>query len=215
MKAIILFSGGLDSTVLLAKALEEKKQVFLLSFDYGQRHLIELVAAQKIASHYGLTIKTLKLPNDCFRGSSLIGDGEVSREVKELKVNDIPTTYVPARNTLFFAFAMGFAETIDANEIHYGANKLDYNAYPDCRPEFISAFQKVLDIGSKNANLGKPIKLCTPFVHLDKSEIIQLGKKLKAPLELSFSCYSPSQEGLSCQECLSCRLRNEGFKNAD
>lgn len=215
-KAIVLMSGGLDSTVILAAALQDNRSCLALSFDYGQRHLVELEAAKKIAAHYLVEHRIISIDPQTFKmaGSSLVSKGEVGKDRTALQMQNgkIPSTYVPARNTLFIAYAIGQAEIWGAEEIHLGPNKLDKIPYPDCRPEFIQAFQQVANLATKQAAEGHPPKLVTPLLFMDKREIVQWGRKLNAPLEMSFSCYDPVGT-VPCERCDACLLRAEGFRN--
>lgn len=204
MKAIVLFSGGLDSTVLLAIALNRGCQCHALSFDYQQRHRVELDAACAIAQHYGIDHSVIVFDRTVFAKSS-------SFLVSDTPASGIPSTYVPARNTLFLAYAAGQAEMIGAEEIYLGSNTHDHAGYPDCRPLFVEAFQKVLNVATQQAVEGRPPQLVTPLLHMDKADIIRKGKELQAPLHLTLSCYAPPGAGLHCRQCDACRLRQEGF----
>ncbi len=214
-KAIVLFSGGLDSTVVLASALSNHRTCLALSFDYGQRHRIELDAAKKIAEYYHVEHRLIKIDPKTFQmpGATLVSGGVVlkDRSTTQMQSGSIPSTYVPARNTLFIAYAIGQAEIWGAEEIYLGPNKLDRIPYPDCRPEFISAFQSIANLATKQAAEGKAPRLITPLLHMDKKEIIKWGIALKAPLEMSFSCYDPD-ENKPCGRCDACLLRAEGFR---
>lgn len=209
-KAVVLFSGGLDSTVVLALALSQGKKCLALSFDYGQRHKIELEAAKKIADHYGVEHRIIPIFPQTFsmKGSGLTTDGEIpkNRSLKEMQSGQVPSTYVPARNTLFIAYALVQAEIFGADEIHLGPNKLDQIPYPDCRPAFISAFQDVANLASKRAAEGAPPKLIAPLIDMDKHQIMKLGVALNAPLDWTFSCYDP-QDQRPCGCCDACILR--------
>lgn len=215
-KAVVLLSGGLDSAVVLAKAVAEGYSCLALSFDYGQRHKVELEAAKNIATHYGVEHHIYKLPSEAFSmpGASLVSTDTVqkNRSLHEMQSGKIPSTYVPARNTLFIAYAIASAEIFEADEIHLGPNKLDQKPYPDCRPEFIDAFQKVALYATKRAVSGHPPILKTPLMEMDKRQIVALGKELNVPLEMTFSCYDP-QAGLPCEQCDACLLRAEGLRN--
>lgn len=206
MDAVVLLSGGLDSTVVLAKALEEGKAVFALSFDYGQRHRVELEKAAAIASHYGIPHKTIHLSVDWAK-SSLLGDGTPvkGRTKKEIEVGGVPTTYVPMRNTLFIAYAASLAESLGAKEIFFGANIHDKCGYPDTTPRYIEIYAKLL----QEASRGK-ISLSAPLANLTKQEIAAEGKRLQAPIELTHSCYDPV-EGVACGACDACTLRKQIF----
>lgn len=211
-KAIVLLSGGLDSAVVLGIAKSLNRDCLALSFDYGQRHKIELEAAKKIAAYYQTTQKLIILPTATFENSSLVSNLDVpkDRTTSEMQTAT-PSTYVPARNSLFLAFAMAQAEAFHADEIYIGANALD-SPYPDCRPQFIQAFQDLLNVATAQALQGKAPRLIAPLMAWNKRRIIAEGKKLKVPLELSFSCYDPTPTHLPCQRCDACVLRREGFK---
>lgn len=213
MRAIILLSGGLDSTVILAKALSEGRECYALSFDYGQRHRWELRAAQQIAAYYKVPHHIIKVDPSTFANSSLVSMMQVpkGRSLQEMNDAGIPNTYVPARNTLFLAYALGQAEILKAQEIYIGVNALDNN-YPDCCPAFIKAFQALICVATKQSLEVLPPTLLTPLISLTKQEIVKLGRSLAAPLELSFSCYDPSSEGEACFQCDACILRQLGFK---
>lgn len=215
MKAIVLLSGGIDSAVVLALALEKKRECIAISFDYSQRHKIELDHAKQIAEYYGVPHRLITLDRSAFGRSSLVGCGDVSkdRELNEIASSGIPSTYVPARNTLFLAFAAQAAEVFDALEIYAGPNLLDQSPYPDCRPEFYDAFQKVLNLATKQAITHSPPTLVTPLIMMDKIAIVKDAKRLKVPLELTFSCYDP-QDGNACKRCDACRIREDALKKA-
>lgn len=210
-KAIVLLSGGLDSAVVLGIAKSLNRDCLALSFDYGQRHKIELEAAKRIAAHYQTPQKLIIIPVAAFGNSSLVSNLDVpkDRTVSEIQ-NATPSTYVPARNSLFLAFAMAQAELFHAEEIYIGANALD-TTYPDCRPEFIQAFQSLLNVATTQALKGKAPTLVAPLISWNKRRIIEEGKKLNVPLDLSFSCYDPNPTGSPCQRCDACILRQEGF----
>lgn len=208
MKALVLLSGGMDSAVVLALALEKKRKCYALSFDYGQRHLIELEFSKKITAHYGIEQKIIKIDPNTFAHSALVEPLEVpkDRNITQIASSGIPNTYVPARNTLFLAYAAGQAEMLDAKEIYAGPNLLDRNPYPDCRPEFYNAYQNVLNLATKQAVEGTPPILLTPLIDMDKNTIVQEGKKLHVPFHLTFSCYDPSMS-TPCGRCDACVIR--------
>lgn len=217
MKAIILISGGIDSTVMLALAIERQIECLALSFDYGQRHSVELNSAQAICEYYQIEQKIITINPSAFGNSSLISNGcEVpsDRTTQQIANSGIPNTYVPARNTLFLCYALVQAEIIDAREIHLGMNIHDRNSYPDCRPEFISAFQNLVNVATKQSIESKPPKILTPLQDWNKAKIISEGLRLNAPLELTHSCYNPTKNGLQCGKCDACIFRSEGFSNA-
>ena len=216
-KAVVLLSGGLDSTTTLAIAKKEGFEIYALSFDYGQRHRIELEQAQKIAKKFGVIdhqIITINLRQ--FGGSALTDSIEVPihREEKIMR-EEIPVTYVPARNTIFLSFCLAYAEVNNAPHIFLGVNAVDYSGYPDCRPEFIAAFEKLANLATKASVEGKEkLKIHTPLIQLTKAEIILKGIKLGIDYSLTHSCYNPERDGKACGICDSCHLRLRGFKEA-
>ncbi len=214
---IVLFSGGIDSTVVLAMALDQGKKCLALSFDYGQRHKVELTHAHSIANYYSVQHKIIYIDPNSFAASSLVSALEVpkNRSSAQITASGIPSTYVPARNTLFLAFAAGQAEIYNASEIYAGPNLMDRLPYPDCRPDFFSAFQKVLNLATRQAVEGSAPSLLTPLINWDKKRILQEGRRLRAPMEMTFSCYDPSPAGIACQECDACVLRQEAFLTLD
>lgn len=212
-RAVILLSGGLDSATVLAMARAEGREVYALSFDYGQRHRQELEAARLLARSAG-AIEHLVIPIDLrpFGGSALTGDLAVPKDA--LGGMSIPVTYVPARNTIFLAIAVGFAETRAAREIWLGVNAVDFSGYPDCRPEFIEAFQKVIFTGTRSGvEQGYP-RIRTPLMKMSKAEIITAGTALGVDYSATRSCYDPDRYGAACGHCDSCLLRKEGFEAA-
>jgi len=215
IKAIVLLSGGLDSTVVLAQAIKNNRECLAISFNYGQRHKIELESAKIIAAYYNVSHKIIKLDSSIFGQSSLLSnhDGvEVpkDRNARQISESSTPTTYVPARNTIFLSIAMGQAENFQACEIYIGPNALD-TKYPDCSESFIHAFQRVIKVATKQSVNGNPPRLVAPLLELNKTEIIKLGLSLDAPLHLSFSCYDPTILGAPCLRCDACILRKDGF----
>lgn len=216
-KAIVLSSGGLDSTTVMAIAKSEQYDIYSLSFSYGQRHSIELEAAERVAKAMGVK-KHLKIHIDLnlIGGSALTDDIEVPKGRDEnTMTSDIPVTYVPARNTIFLSYALAWAEVLGASDIFIGVNAVDYSGYPDCRPEFISAFEKMANLATKAGVEGThSIKILTPLIQLTKAQIIKRGSELGVDYGLTFSCYDPSPEGLSCGHCDSCLLRKKGFHEA-
>jgi len=211
MKAIVLLSGGIDSSVMLALALEKGRECIAISFNYGQRHQVELDAAHAIAKHYGVTHHVVKIDCTAFTSSSLLKDSQVipstDRTVTDIESAGIPSTYVPGRNTIFIAYAISFAEAFAATEIYIGANAMDIKPYPDCRPAFFNAFQELINVATKQAVEGKAPQLITPLQEWDKTKIIQEGRRLGVPLELTFSCYSPLPNQSPCLRCDACVLR--------
>lgn len=211
-KAVVLLSGGLDSITALALALERGFQCYALSFDYGQRHHAELNAARRIAANYGLVEhKIISLGPETFGGSALT-DRAIA--VPKQATEGIPVTYVPARNTVFLAFALGWAEMLEAFDIFIGVNAVDYSGYPDCRPEYIRAFQEMANLATKAAVEGRKVRINTPLIELSKSEIIRTGKRLGVDYSITVSCYLADSEGRACGHCESCRFRAEGFEQA-
>ncbi|HMV43684.1 MAG TPA: 7-cyano-7-deazaguanine synthase QueC [Leptospiraceae bacterium] len=210
--ALVLFSGGLDSTTCLFFALERHREVTAISFDYSQRHKIEILKAKKITSLLKLPHRVIRIDPNIFKNTSLVN--------KEIKVpknfssnEKIPNTYVPGRNILFLSYATSIAEGLGYESIYIGVNALDYSGYPDCRPNFIKAFQKAITIGTKSGNEKKRIQIKTPLLHLSKKEIVIMAKKLKVPFGLTHSCYDPIK-GKPCGKCDSCLLRKKGFMEA-
>jgi 7-cyano-7-deazaguanine synthase len=214
MKAIVLLSGGLDSTVTLAIALKSGRQCLAVSFDYGQRHRIELEYARQVAAHFRVEHKVIKLDPTIFSGSSLTSAEPVPahRTVEEIAVGGIPSTYVPARNTLFLAYATAFAEVYGADEIYIGMNRDDRQGYPDCRPAYIDAFQKLLHVATKQATTAKGPTLVTPLTDMTKKEIVEEGIRLQAPLSITWSCYAPTMRTTACGVCDACILRDAAFR---
>ena len=211
-KAVVLVSGGLDSATVLAIAKQAGFECYALSFDYGQRHRNELVAAATVAQHQNAkTHRTFVLDLAQFGGSALT---DSSIEVPKHHEKGIPITYVPARNTVFLSIALAWAEVLGAYDIFIGVNAIDYSGYPDCRPEYIEAYQRMATLATKTGVEGQRIQINTPLLHLSKAEIIQRGLALGLDYALTLSCYDPSEQGLACGQCDSCRLRLEGFAEA-
>lgn len=211
--AICLLSGGLDSATAMAVARREGFDCHALSFDYGQRHRIELQAAARVATGLGAA-QHLIVPIDLrrFGGSALTADIDVPKSGLS---TGIPVTYVPARNTVFLAFALAWAEVLGASDIFIGVNAIDYSGYPDCRPEFIEAFERLANLATKAGVEGRTtIKIHTPLIQLSKCAIIKLGAKLGVDFSLTHSCYDPDENGRPCGLCDSCRLRLQGFAQA-
>lgn len=213
IQAIILFSGGIDSTVLLAQALREGKKCFALSFDYGQRHRIELQAAQAIAAHYAVPQKIIHIDPGAFSKTALVEGPAVPKYHSLKEAVGVPSTQVPGRNLLFLAYAMGQAEILDAEEIHIGPNVHDFGPYPDCRPAFYQAFQTLASSATKQAVEGKVPQIKTPLIYLTKREIVTLGKKIHAPLEKTWTCYDPTPDARPCGSCLACLTRDKAFSD--
>jgi len=207
MKAVCLVSGGMDSAVAAAIAKSEGYDIYALSFDYGQRNRKELEAAKEIAKWLGAKHKIIEANLRQIGGSALTDDIEVPE-----KGEGIPITYVPARNTIFLSFALAYAEVIDADAIYIGVNAVDYSGYPDCRPEYIEAFQHLANLATKRGVQGRPIKIKSPLLHLPKAEIVKKGFELGVPFEKTWSCYREGDK--ACGRCDSCRLRLKAFKEA-
>ncbi|HEU0209609.1 MAG TPA: 7-cyano-7-deazaguanine synthase QueC [Candidatus Udaeobacter sp.] len=212
--AVVLLSGGIDSTTTLAIAIAEGYGPYALSFDYGQRHQIEIEAAHRVAQSLGAKQhRVAKIDLRILGGSALTDDIAVPKQRSETEIaHGIPITYVPARNTIFLAYALGWAEVIPANDIFIGVNAIDYSGYPDCRPEFIGAFENVANIGTKAAVEGRRFNIHTPLIKLSKAQIIRKAVDLGVDLSLTYSCYDPTPEGLACGRCDSCLLRLKGFR---
>ena len=213
-KAVVLYSGGLDSTTCMAIAKAEGFAPYAMSFAYGQRHSVELEKARVYAPRIG-AVDHLVVAVDLrqFGGSALTADLEVPKD--QLAEGVIPITYVPARNTIFLSFALGWAEVLGAQDIYIGVNALDYSGYPDCRPEFISAFENMANLATKAGVEGdKPYTIRTPLIQLSKAEIIRTGLDLGVDYRLTHSCYDPTTAGVACGRCDSCLLRLKGFSEA-
>ena len=211
--AVVLLSGGLDSATTLAIARQQGFHCHALSVDYGQRHRAELAAAARVAAALGArSHRVLHLDLSQLGGSALT-DPAIAVPTGGVKPG-IPVTYVPARNTIMLALALGWAEVLDAASIHIGVNALDYSGYPDCRPAFVQAFQTLADVATKRAVDGRPIRIEAPLIHLSKAEIIRRGVALGVDYSLTVSCYQADASGLACGRCDSCRLRRQGFEQA-
>ena len=211
-RAVILLSGGLDSSTVLAAARAEGRECYALSVHYGQRHAAELTAARRIAAALGAREHRLAHVDLGQFGGSALTDPAIA--VPEAPSTDIPVTYVPARNTVLLALALAWAEVLDADEIHLGVNAVDYSGYPDCRPAFIDAFQQLAGLATKRGVEGRPLRLVTPLMQRSKADIIALGHSLQLDYSLTVSCYQATDEGLACGRCDACRLRAEGFRQA-
>ncbi|RBP53215.1 7-cyano-7-deazaguanine synthase QueC [Arenicella xantha] len=211
-KAVVLVSGGLDSATVLAMARDLGYQCYALSMDYGQRHRIELDRAKKVALTNGATEhRVVRIDIGNFGGSALT-DRDISVPTEETA--DIPITYVPARNTVFLSVALGWAEVLEAQAIFIGANAVDYSGYPDCRPEYIDAFQQLANLATKTGVGGHTIRIEAPIIQLTKAEIIREGMRLGVDYSQTISCYNPRTDGKVCGECDSCRIRAAGFAAA-
>jgi len=216
-KAVVLLSGGLDSTTVAAIARSERYDVFGLSFRYGQRHAVELEAAARVAKSLGVT-EHLVMDMDLRKigGSALTDSIDVPKGRSEgVRENEIPVTYVPARNTIFLSYALAWAEVLGAWDIFVGVNAVDYSGYPDCRPEFMAAFERMANLATKAGETAdQHIKIRTPIIDMSKAEIIKTGLKLGVDYRLTHSCYDPAPNGKACTLCDSCLLRKKGFEEA-
>ena len=214
--AVVLLSGGLDSATTLAIAHELGYETYALSLDYGQRHRRELDAAKQIAKSLGAKEhRVVKIDNSIFSGSALTDDVDVPKARSEKETGaGIPVTYVPARNTIFLANALAWAETIPAGHIFIGANAIDYSGYPDCRPEFIALFETLASLATKAGAEGARLQIHAPLIKLSKADIVRKAVELNVDLSLTHSCYDPTLEGRACGKCDSCQLRLKGFREA-
>jgi 7-cyano-7-deazaguanine synthase len=216
-KAVVLSSGGIDSTTVMAMAKHEGFEIYSLSFFYGQRHAVELEAARKVADALGAAEHlVINIDLNKIGGSSLTDDMDVPKARDERAMSqEIPVTYVPARNTIFLSFALAWAEVLESSDIFIGVNAIDYSGYPDCRPEYIHAFERMANLATKAGVEGiTKIKINTPLIRLTKAQIIKKGIRLGVDYSLTHSCYDPSPQGLACGRCDSCFLRKKGFKEA-
>jgi 7-cyano-7-deazaguanine synthase len=215
-RAVVLLSGGLDSTTTLATAIAQGYETHALSFNYGQRHKIEIDAARQIARALGAKEhRVAKIDMRIFGGSALTDDVDVPRKRSAAEIgHGIPITYVPARNTIFLSYALALAEVISSTDIFIGANAIDYSGYPDCRPEFIAAFETLANLATKAGVEGARFRIHAPLIKFSKTAIIRKALELDVDLSLTHSCYDPSPAGLACGECDSCLLRLKGFREA-
>ena len=227
-KAVVLLSGGLDSATAAAIAQGEGFSLYAMSFDYGQRHAIEVAAAQRLAEYFKVKEhKVVTIDLRAFGGSALtaeievpvVGDAGIDANEGINKkagegIKNIPVTYVPARNTIFLAYALAWAETLGSHDLYIGVNAVDYSGYPDCRPEYIAAFQVMADLATREGVEGRSIKIHTPLIDLSKAEIIRRGLALGVDYSLTRSCYNPAEDGGACGACDACRLRRKGFIEA-
>ncbi|MFT4580699.1 MAG: 7-cyano-7-deazaguanine synthase [Gammaproteobacteria bacterium] len=213
-RAVVLLSGGLDSATVLAQAYENGDTCFALTVDYGQRHRAEIAAAEKIAQLYGAAEhRVVKVDYGQFGGSALT-DASIAIPVDEPSTTSIPVTYVPARNTVMLAIALGWAEVVDARRIYIGVNAIDYSGYPDCRPEFIAAFAELAKLATKRGVEGDALEIKAPLINFTKAEIVRLGSQLHVDYSLTVSCYQADEQGRACGRCDACRLRRDGFSVA-
>lgn len=211
-RSVILLSGGMDSATTLAIARDAGEACFALSFDYGQKHNAELNAAKAVAEHLGVEEhRVVRIDMGQLGGSALTDAGI---DVPEAGGEGIPVTYVPARNTVFLSLGLAWAEVVGANRIYAGVNAVDYSGYPDCRPEYIAAFQAMANLALKRTVEGETLDIATPLINLSKSEIVELGSKLGVDYSLTVSCYSAAEDGAACGHCDACDLRRKGFADA-
>lgn len=214
-RAVILVSGGLDSATCLAIARSEGYDIYALSFDYGQRSGSELDAARRLAITFSVRQHQLIPLGIGSLGGSALTDHSLQMPEGGVVADQIPITYVPARNTVFLSYALAWAEVLDADAIFIGVNALDYSGYPDCRPVFIEAFEKMANLATRAGSEGKPMQIRTPLINLSKADIIKLGSSLGVDYSVTVSCYQADAEGRACGRCDSCRLRYKGFMDAD
>ncbi len=213
-KAVLLLSGGLDSATVLAMANAQGYVCYALSFDYGQKHRSELEAAKKIADVLGaVEHQTLHLDLNVFGGSALT-DNSIEVPVNQHNDSEIPLTYVPARNTIFLSMALAWAEVLQADDIFIGVNAVDYSGYPDCRPDYIKAYEKMANLATKAGVEGHHLRVHTPLINMSKAQIIQAGINAGVDYRLTVSCYAADKQGKACGQCDSCRLRRKGFADA-
>lgn len=211
--AVVLVSGGLDSATVLAMAMAEGYRCHTLSFDYGQRHRAELTAAERVSADLQAhSHKVVRLDLGTIGGSALTDE---AIQVPVDSTDEIPVTYVPARNTVFLSIALGWAEVLNASAIFIGVNAVDYSGYPDCRPDYIAAFQTLANLATRAGVEGKPLAIMTPLINLSKADIIRQGMALGVDYSKTVSCYQASSEGLACGRCDACRLRRKGFVDLD
>jgi 7-cyano-7-deazaguanine synthase len=211
--AVVLLSGGLDSATTLAISLDGGFEPHALSFDYGQRHKFEVTAAHRVTKALGVRDhRIVKIDLRAFGGSALTDEIQVPKN--RTNTEEIPVTYVPARNTIFLSYALAWCEILEATDVFIGANAIDYSGYPDCRPEFIAAFETLANLATKAGVEGARFKIHAPLIGLSKSEIIKRGTALGVDFSLTHSCYDPTPDLLACGECDSCRIRREGFHEA-
>lgn len=214
--AVVLLSGGLDSATVMAIAQSQGYAVHAITFDYGQRHAVEMQCAKRIAKAMGIADhRIIHIDLRAFGGSALTADIDVPKDRSLADMTaEIPVTYVPARNTIFLSFALAFAEVIGSNDIFIGVNALDYSGYPDCRPQYIKAFEEMANLATRSSVQGNALRIHTPLISMTKAEIIQTGHKLGVDYGLTVSCYDPKADGKPCGACDACQLRAKGFLEA-
>jgi 7-cyano-7-deazaguanine synthase len=216
-KAVVLLSGGIDSTTCLAVAKSQGFSLYAMTFRYGQRHAIEVEAAKRVAAHFGVAAHAFpSIDLRAFGGSALTSDVAVPKNRTAAQMSqDIPVTYVPARNTIFLSYALAWAEVLGCGDLFIGVNALDYSGYPDCRPEFVEAFERMANLATKaSVQEGRPLRVRAPLIALTKAEIVRLGCQLGVDYSLTLSCYDPDALGAACGGCDSCLLRRKGFAEA-
>ena len=216
--AVLLLSGGLDSTTMLAYAIDAGFDVHAMTFRYGQRHAAEIDAARRVARHYGIRDHVVvDIDLRTFGGSALTSDIDVPKDRAAADIaHGIPITYVPARNTIFLSFCLAWSEVLGASDIFIGVNALDYSGYPDCRPEYVAAYERMANLATRGGVEGTtPVRIRTPLLELTKREIVRLGLSLGVEYALTLSCYDPTTDGLACGHCDSCQLRRKGFDEAN
>lgn len=214
MRAIVLLSGGLDSATVLALAREQDRECYALSLRYGQRHAAELHAAARVAAALGATRHEI-VDIDLSRfGGSALTDASIAVPEQPGAPGAIPVTYVPARNTIMLSIALGWAEVLEAGEIHFGANAVDYSGYPDCRPEYVAAFERMASLATKAGVEGRPIRIRAPIIDMSKAQIIREGARLGVDFSMTVSCYQADRQGRACGRCDACRIRRDGFAAA-
>src|SRR3954471_9601843 len=215
--AVLLLSGGLDSTTMLALAKSQGYDVFAMTFRYGQRHATEIEAARRVAAHYGVKDHVVvDIDLRTFGGSALTAEIDVPKDRDDDAIaHGIPITYVPARNTIFLSFCLAWAEVLGASDIFIGVNALDYSGYPDCRPEYVAAFERMANLATRGGVEGtNPIRIQAPLLHLSKREIVELGQSLDVDYSITLSCNDPTPAGEACGHCDACHLRLKGFREA-
>ena len=215
MRAVVLLSGGLDSYTAAAIARRDGCELYALTVRYGQVHVLEIESARRVARDLGVARHVeMEVDLAAFGGSSLVGDGAIPADRGDIGEADIPSTYVPARNTIFLSLALAFAEVSTAERIVIGVNALDYSGYPDCRPAYLEAFERMAALATRAGVEGRPLQIHAPLLRLSKADIIRLGRELGLDYALTLSCYSPGHTGQPCGRCDSCRLRARGFAEA-
>jgi 7-cyano-7-deazaguanine synthase len=214
-RAVVLLSGGLDSATTLAICIREGFEPYALSFEYGQRHHIEVLAAKRVAASLGAREHRIaQIDLRVFGGSALTDEIPVPKDRDQRDASGIPITYVPARNTIFLSYALAWSEVLGATDIFMGANAVDYSGYPDCRPEFISTFETLANVATKAGVEGARFSIHAPLLTMSKAQIIETGTKLGVDFSLTHSCYDPTPDSLACGQCDSCQIRLEGFRQA-